>query len=173
MEMTNGEIIRSYKEAADKRAQIGILADLNCTKRPNIVKILMDNRCELPKDKGAIYSLTDNGNIFRVPVEDYNRAIGAGENPDEPETIEPETKPEAPYGVAEIPYDPEGTVFHSSFFTADESQVIVLLLDGEIGKLRKNIAELEEQKTRLISDIENLNSNIDRLYAVKGKVLAQ
>lgn len=38
--MTPGEIRRNYRLAANKDAQIGILADLNCTTKDNIRKIL-------------------------------------------------------------------------------------------------------------------------------------
>lgn len=38
--MTPSEIRRNYNLAADKSAQIGILADLNCTTKDNIRKIL-------------------------------------------------------------------------------------------------------------------------------------
>lgn len=40
MQMTPGEIRRDYRLAANKDAQIGILADLNCTTKDNIRKIL-------------------------------------------------------------------------------------------------------------------------------------
>lgn len=47
--MTNEEIIRDYKQAAAPMKQIGILADLNQCSRQDIVKILREAGCELPK----------------------------------------------------------------------------------------------------------------------------
>lgn len=47
--MTNEEIIRDYKQAAAPVKQIGILADLNQCSRQDIVKILREAGCELPK----------------------------------------------------------------------------------------------------------------------------
>ncbi len=40
MQMTPGEIRRNYEAAKNKRAQIDILADLNCCSRAKIKKIL-------------------------------------------------------------------------------------------------------------------------------------
>lgn len=41
MEMTEGEILKMYRQARDKGGQIQILADLNGTKRINIIQILL------------------------------------------------------------------------------------------------------------------------------------
>lgn len=41
MEMTNGEIVRRYRQAGDKGGQIQILAELNETSRINIINILL------------------------------------------------------------------------------------------------------------------------------------
>ncbi len=42
MQMTNEEIVRSYKEAADKKEQIKILAELNLVSKEAIRKILIE-----------------------------------------------------------------------------------------------------------------------------------
>ena len=42
MEMTNGEIVTSYKQSKHKAAQIGILAELNRCSNKKIVEILVD-----------------------------------------------------------------------------------------------------------------------------------
>ena len=42
MQMTTHEIVQMYKEAADKNAQIGILADLNACKKEEILTILQE-----------------------------------------------------------------------------------------------------------------------------------
>lgn len=40
MQMTNEEIVRSYREAKHKKEQVGILADLNACTRGQIIDIL-------------------------------------------------------------------------------------------------------------------------------------
>ena len=42
MQMSYGEIVRSYKEAKEPKKQIGILAELNAVGRDEIAKILYD-----------------------------------------------------------------------------------------------------------------------------------
>lgn len=53
MTMTDKEIVKSYKEAKYKKAQIGILADLNCCE-PSIIKdILRENGIDLRGANGG------------------------------------------------------------------------------------------------------------------------
>lgn len=55
MQMSREEIVKSYKESKDKRHQIGILADLNCTDNDGIKAILYDAGVPLPgKPKAQI-----------------------------------------------------------------------------------------------------------------------
>ena len=49
MTMTNEEIIRDYREAKAPMKQIGILADMNCCTRKEIVAILVDAGLKVPK----------------------------------------------------------------------------------------------------------------------------
>lgn len=42
MQMSYGEIVRSYKEAKEPKKQIGVLADLNAVGKDEIAKILYD-----------------------------------------------------------------------------------------------------------------------------------
>ena len=49
MTMTNEEIVRHYREAADKAADIKVLADLNVTDRNEIIAILEDAGEVLPR----------------------------------------------------------------------------------------------------------------------------
>lgn len=54
MEMTAHEIVRSYKEAKDKKKQVGILAQLNLCTPEDIKKILVEGGIswrELPRGK--------------------------------------------------------------------------------------------------------------------------
>lgn len=58
--MSVGDITASYRQAKDKPAQIGILADLCCTSKKEIVRILCDEGC-----------VDDSGNPPRLPgIED-------------------------------------------------------------------------------------------------------
>lgn len=54
MEMSQGDIVRSYREAADKKAQVKILADLNVCSQREIIEILIANGVkaqELPRQR--------------------------------------------------------------------------------------------------------------------------
>ena len=42
MEMTNADIVKEYKEAKDRTAQVKILADQNCCSEERIIGILVD-----------------------------------------------------------------------------------------------------------------------------------
>ena len=54
MEMSEYEICREYKQAKDKRVQVGILADLNLCSRKRILLILNQNGlCAPPRRKNA------------------------------------------------------------------------------------------------------------------------
>ena len=50
MTMTPAEIAKSYREAKDRRAQIGILADLNACKKPDILAALVEAGELTPED---------------------------------------------------------------------------------------------------------------------------
>lgn len=53
MQMTNEEIIRDYRQAADKSAEIRVLAELNVTSRNEIIAILEDAGEVLPGKRRA------------------------------------------------------------------------------------------------------------------------
>lgn len=63
MVMTDAEIVRSWKEAKDRNAQVRILAELNVCSRDVIIEILKDNGIDgrqLPrKKKAAPFVLSD------------------------------------------------------------------------------------------------------------------
>ena len=55
MQMTDGEILASYKQATKPHKQIGILAELNACSRETIIEVLRSNgvpESELPKKRG-------------------------------------------------------------------------------------------------------------------------
>ena len=47
MTMSDNEIVRNYQEAKDKKAQIEILADLNCCQKKDICEVLSNNGVEI------------------------------------------------------------------------------------------------------------------------------
>lgn len=49
MQMTDAEICRSYREAKDKRSQVGVLAELNVCSKDLIREILSRNGIDAPK----------------------------------------------------------------------------------------------------------------------------
>ncbi len=56
MEMTEREICREYRAAKDKKRQVGILADCNCTDREEILAILSRGGEKLPDAKARCKS---------------------------------------------------------------------------------------------------------------------
>ena len=49
MQMSDAEIVRSYREAKDKRSQVGVLAELNACNKDLIREILKHNGINAPK----------------------------------------------------------------------------------------------------------------------------
>ena len=54
MTMTPAEIAKSYREAKDRRVQIGILADLNACKKPDILAALVEAGELTPEDAAQL-----------------------------------------------------------------------------------------------------------------------
>ena len=73
MEMTNADIYKSWREAKDKKEQVKVLADLNCTTQEHIVEIL--------KEQGADGRLLPRK---RKPVEEKEPPKTLAVNPDKP-----------------------------------------------------------------------------------------
>ena len=67
MNMTDNEICRNYRAAKDKRAQIKILADMNCTTAEDIKKILAEGG-EIVQEPPKTNSWKKNENAPVVPV---------------------------------------------------------------------------------------------------------
>ena len=66
LQMTVEEIVRSYREAKDKAAQVGILADLNLCSKETIRKILVEGGLDprqlprAPRKKPPSYTQSEN-----------------------------------------------------------------------------------------------------------------
>ena len=69
MEMAAHEIVRSYKEAKDKKKQVSILAQLNLCTPEDIKKILVEggiNWRELPRGKRCLLYTSDAADDRRL-----------------------------------------------------------------------------------------------------------
>lgn len=64
MQMSVGEIKRSYDQAKNKKHQIDVLADLNCCSREDIEKILAVESSRIPKEEAV--TCTDSLNLDGV-----------------------------------------------------------------------------------------------------------
>ena len=49
--MTDGEIVREYNQAKDKKAQIQIMSELTCKPKEEIIRILKENGCEVEEKR--------------------------------------------------------------------------------------------------------------------------
>lgn len=49
--MTDGEIVREYNQAKDKKAQIQIMSELTCKPKEEIVRVLKENGCEVEEKR--------------------------------------------------------------------------------------------------------------------------
>ena len=70
MQMTDSEIIRNYNQAKDKKAQVGILADLNCCPKEKIEQIV--GLREKPKEKPNVNGIMD---ILYVKLDEIDSQI--------------------------------------------------------------------------------------------------
>lgn len=77
MQMTVGEIKRSYDQARNKTRQIGILADLNNCDREKIEKILGVESKRRQKNEEPIkeYSLSETMDMLYLHLEDIEEQI--------------------------------------------------------------------------------------------------
>lgn len=85
MQMTPGEILRSYKEAKDQKEQIQILADMNVTTKEHIVQILIEQGVDgrtLPhprrpkkqeQPKESMRSVTEHLEVLINPLQKYKQ----------------------------------------------------------------------------------------------------
>lgn len=79
MEMSKGEIVASYRQAADLKKQIGILAELNACEKRDIVEILREAGEPVPGNFGP----------RKKPVETPEAAMQQPETPEEPDLGNP------------------------------------------------------------------------------------
>ena len=126
MEMTNGEIVTSYRQAKHKTQQIGILAELNRCSNKKIMEILI---------KGGIAprSFSKNKAIF---VDDADEAEVI-EAPAVQGTIQPEEQPTQDQGIYEL--------FVPLFNKVAELRAKRERIDNELGALNMYLNRLEDE----------------------------
>ena len=80
--MTDGEIVREYRTAKDKKAQIRIMAELTLKPKEEIVRILKENGCDVEeKRRGRKPKAEEAGNNSDKPVRRRRRSkTGEGQS---------------------------------------------------------------------------------------------
>ena len=143
--MSGNDILKEYKEAADKRAQVKILADLNACKPREIAEFLL--QCGQEVDK----------RYFREPPQRKRKPAAQPITP-EPEPEEPASAPEAEEpeeqgmtaGVLAAllaKVDPEARVYlHGEGFAKLLCVSVAYGPDGELKKAMIGIDPMEERK---------------------------
>ena len=91
MQMSDAEIVRSYKNAKDKRSQVGVLAELNACSKDLIREILSRNGIDAPKP-GRKAVLTDKAKILLKTEEPESKKMQSAnlETPEQPRALKNE-----------------------------------------------------------------------------------
>lgn len=95
MEMTDSEIVKSYKRASNKKAQIEILAELNATTKDTIKAILKANDVDL---RGGNYRSKQPEKVIEIEAADPQPGELGSEFPP---TVEKPPLGIPPRGIAE------------------------------------------------------------------------
>ena len=144
MVMTDAEIVRSWKEAKDRNAQVRILVELNVCSRDKIIEILKDNGIDgrqLPrKKKAAPFVLSDK------PEGAVDAAVSEGE------------------AVCEITETPAAV--ESRIEVVDPCEGIVAeALEYYRADLVKTVAKLKAEYEAIVADYAAKISDIDMKLA--------
>jgi len=81
MEMTEFEIVRSYKEAKYPKEQIKILADINLCPPKQIIDILTDNGLDVPQNKSGRPKVVRADDTITRHSTSRRKAVGGNNNP--------------------------------------------------------------------------------------------
>ena len=138
MEMTNGEIVTSYKQAKHKSQQIGILAELNRCSNKKIIEILLN---------GGIPLKSFNRFKDLVPASDSNS------EDTEAEEYEPEE-------VQEEQEDEEETVQTEEQLPSDETDKGIYELFVPI---HNKVKALREEREKIDNELAALNMYLNRI----------
>ena len=134
MQMTNEEIIASYRRAVDRRKQIRILSELNNVKQSVIADILKAAGEEVPSLKGRSKPIDVEAEVAQANAADRGQQL-----PDETaERVPSETVPST---VSEP--EPCQIVFHRA------EQVLLLLRETDPPELQRDIVLLASALTHV------------------------
>ena len=114
MQMTNEEIIASYRRADDKRKQIRILSELNNVKQSVIADLLREAEEWVPPLKGRSKSIDVEAEVVKANVADRAQQLSD-------ETADSDLSATVPAS------DPRQTVFHRA------EQILLLLRETDPG----------------------------------------
>lgn len=133
MNMTEGDIVKEYKEAKYKRAQIDILADLNCCEPIEIKRILRKNGVDLRGGNGRRNARTDPEEQPKGCLKDKTGSCAGCTETDlcteyVPEPKKPEAKPIIPDAIM-----------------IEMIKLGVEAVDGKIAKMEQEIVQLQEE----------------------------
>ena len=129
MEMTNGEIVASYRQAKHKSQQIGILSELNRCSNKHIIEILLDGG---------------------IPLKSFNRfkdVVPADTSSAEEPEIE-ECEPEEEFEEPDLPEETDKGIYE--LFVPLYNKVADLRkererIDNELGALNMYLNRLEDE----------------------------
>lgn len=151
MQMTNQEIVRSFKGAKHRGEQIKVLADLNCTTKEEIIRILNAEGLEV---NGRVFNggnqrstSHNSGTGRRVPISsstsskapekvEPKKDIKAFEVPKEEEAEAPKEAPKEEQKKPEVP------------------QSVIDALFSEAERLKATIGDLQARYEEIINYIE-------------------
>jgi hypothetical protein len=150
MTMTEKEIVKSYNEAKHKKAQIGILADLNCCDSSTIKDILRENGIDLRGANGGRVQKQDPVKV-KGCLKDQN---GSCAGCDETDLCTAYVKPEpVKEGKPNIP-----------------DEVMIEIIRFGIEAIEEKISSKEEEVEKLTSELEGLKKKrtLFREYGLIG-----
>ena len=142
MEMTNSEIVISYKQAKHKAQQIGILAELNRCSNKQIIEILLNGGIPLK-----------SFNRFKDIVPAERSCIDTTEEPEQEEAEIEEEQAAAPE-EAEEPAEPEEQIASES----SEKGIYELF-----APIHDKVKGLREERERIDNELAALNMYLNHI----------
>lgn len=145
MYMSNADIVKEYKEAKDRSAQVKILADQNCCSTERIIGILVaggiDHRCfsglRRKMNKEAVSEAEKV--VSKIPYK----------------------KPE----IIPAPPEKKESAALAEEHTAEVPKAVIAAVEDKITELQYMINQNKEQIKSLLQHNEKFNSHIDTLTA--------
>ena len=175
MQYTESEIVREYKEAKYKYHEIGVLADLNCVSRNDIIEILERNGVEIPQNYKNEHKEESKPTKKRGrPKGSVNKAKKTDKQPLE-KPVEVEEIPQNRFKEAEKPLtitkQPEMTKSVNDEldkrYTDTPSRENDMITEATYHLVQISLARIERRITR----IERKQKKLKRLYKQLAKFI--